>query len=788
MGKRSLQVKAQFQEKANNARIGLGLTQKMISIRLECSRQPVSRFFNCKPVSYELFVGICKLLNLDWQEITGIKSSNAHLTNQKETTNQSTIDINSLVNTIREQVKADIENRCGTMRILDMSHPIGLNDIYTKVNILEKISGRRRKNIDELIDNFELENFERFNFGEIKEKIPGKEAVSKYRTLMILGKPGAGKTTFLKHLVIQCSRGLFQGELVPFFITLKEFAEVEEQPKLKLFDYLAKYINDDNKEDLDIILKNGKALICLDGLDEVLQKDTNRVIKEIEQLALKYPQNQYLMTCRIAAKEYTFTQFTEVEIADFDWEQITIFANNWFENKLIKAYKFLGRLEKDKPIQELASNPLLVTLLCLTFEESGDFPGNRAGLYKEGIDALLKKWDAKRGIERDEVYQKLWTQRKEDLLSKIAWNTFSQGEYFFKQDKVERYIGEYIRNLAGANTDEEALKLDSEAVLKSIESQHGLFIERAKHIYSFSHLTFQEYFTARKIVTTSDPESFKKHITQLINEFDNINDDLKTLFSFLMGKFRWKEVFLLVLQMVSCADYILISLKKKIDRSVAKSIPIQKYLQWLNNKTNQMNLEYSKNYLRLFFWDSYEYRTQNVFFKELNKIQPNGIHHYDSVLYGESSILGLFDVLDRASQYGWFYLINKYKFILESLLKQKNKGQYKNRLLKLYNEIPLIKTKLPKQDVICKKWWKKEGENRVQQLRTIINELYDNCYDWNFNKRQVNLLSRYKHLNHFLVECLYCDCYISPEVRQEIEETLFLPYVEIEKRNSKISS
>ena len=165
MGKRSLQVKAQFKEKANNARIGLGLTQKMIYIRLKCSRQPVSRFFNCKPVSYALFVEICKLLNLDWQEITGIQDrvGNVHLTNKQEATNQSTIDINSLVNTIREQVKADIETRCGIMRILDMSHPIGLNDIYTKVNILEKITGRRsKKNIDELIENFDLENFDRY--------------------------------------------------------------------------------------------------------------------------------------------------------------------------------------------------------------------------------------------------------------------------------------------------------------------------------------------------------------------------------------------------------------------------------------------------------------------------------------------------------------------------------------------------------------------------------------------------------------------------------------------------
>ncbi len=71
-------------------------------------------------------------------------------------------------------------------------------------------------------------------------------------------------------------------------------------------------------------------------------------------------------------------------------------------------------------IKQLAASPLLLTLLCLAFEESGDFPANRSELYKEGLDALLKKWDAKRGIQREQIYKKLSVQRKEDLLSKIA--------------------------------------------------------------------------------------------------------------------------------------------------------------------------------------------------------------------------------------------------------------------------------------------------------------------------------------------------------------------------------
>ncbi|MDJ0898356.1 MAG: NACHT domain-containing protein [Xenococcus sp. MO_188.B8] len=207
----------------------------------------------------------------------------AHLTESAENIQQSEIDINALVNKLRKQVQKDIETRCGTMRILDMSQPIGLGKIYTKVNILEKISGRKRKDIAELIKGCSLEDFERFTFGKVtEEKIPGEEAVTKYSQLFILGKPGAGKTTFLKHIVIQCIRGSFQRELVPFFVTLKDFAEAEDKPKL--LDYLSQYIKEQNRKDLQQILQQGKALICLDGLDEVLEADSPRVIREIETL------------------------------------------------------------------------------------------------------------------------------------------------------------------------------------------------------------------------------------------------------------------------------------------------------------------------------------------------------------------------------------------------------------------------------------------------------------------------------------------------------------------------
>jgi hypothetical protein len=98
---------------------------------------------------------------------------------------------------------------------------------------LEKITGRRGLDLAILMGDANPENFERFCLGDVRERrVPALEAVEKFSKLMILGKPGAGKTTFLKHLAIQCIGGTFHSDRVPVFITLKDFAEADGKPDL----------------------------------------------------------------------------------------------------------------------------------------------------------------------------------------------------------------------------------------------------------------------------------------------------------------------------------------------------------------------------------------------------------------------------------------------------------------------------------------------------------------------------------------------------------------------------
>ncbi|MBD1933158.1 MULTISPECIES: NACHT domain-containing protein [Cyanophyceae] len=747
------------------------------------SRQPITKFFTGKAVKSEIFVGLCEKLRLDWQEIADLPKDAVPVPSDQNQKNS--IDIDALVQEVRGKIKPSIQEDCGTMRVLDMTHPIGLNDIYTNVNILEKITGRTRKDISELLQECNFEKFDRFGLGRITEKrIPGLDAVNKYPKLMILGKPGAGKTTFLKYLAVQCNQDKFQTDRVPIFVTLKDFAETANKPSL------LEYINQQFAGcgvgearvivSLQDVIECGRGLILLDGLDEVREDDNKRVLKEIREFSDQFRDNHFVMTCRIAAREYTFEKFTEVEVADFDSEQIATFATNWFKGKAVKPETFIECLTDNERINELATSPLLLTLLCLAFEESGDFPANRSELYKEGLDALLKKWDAKRGIQRAQVYKKLSIQGKENLLSKIALTTFEQGDYFFKQKTAEQYITDYIRNLPSANTDEEALQLDSEEVLRSIEHHHGLVVERAKGIYSFSHLTFHEYFTAREIVVVK--QSSEEALQRLVN---HITEE------------HWREVFFLAVGMSPKADRLLQLMKHQVDEIVAGDEKLQQFLMWVSKKSLsvQISYNYKSAAVRAFYSALDPALTCDHdldLTRALDLALAHALDHDHDLDLTRALDLALAHALARDLAHARDRVLaldpafeRDLDHVLDRALDRvldrarSREPELKNSLQQLRDQLPkLLKSKDWAQN---KQWWKANGIAWAEQFRAVMIK-YNMGHNWQFSKHQQELFKQYYDANKLLVECLNSDCYVSREVRRKIEDTLLLPIAEIEQR------
>lgn len=804
---RTLSLNQEGRHKADKALLLVG-TKRELAAQLEMSPTTITNFFAGRPVDRQKFLKICQALKLKWQDVIEQVASTS--SNQNE--------IESLVRQLRQQIQPYIQNRCGTMRVLNMTQPIGLGEIYTDVNILEKLTANRRLEIEELLAACQVENgtdFDRFGLGQAKEgRKRGLEVVQQYKHLMVLGRPGAGKTTFLKHLAIECLNGNHFADRVPLFVTLKEFAETDDQPDL--VNFLATLLP---HPDLTQLFSAGRVLLLLDGLDEVKETDIRRVNQQIRSFAERFYQNQIVVTCRIAAKSYIFEQFVEVEVADFNPQQIEIFVRKWFQAKQPqKADRFLERLKEHKPIQELANNPLLLTLLCLIFEEKNKFKESRADLYREGVDLLLEKWDDSRDIDRDQIYKTLSIRRRSDLLSKLALATFETGSYFFHRREAEHQICEYIRNLPGIENTPEALDINSQKILRSIEAQHGLLTERAVDIYSFSHLTFHEYFVALEITQS--------------NQFDLLLNNITNK--------RWREVILLTASMLRNADDLVRSMKRRIDE-ILNFEDAQEFLVYVSLKSSLAKAEMTHElynpvpmkeaalrdfYFKLSFafWWQIDHTFANERYpiyrlaksiepdfskfvsyistnSELNSTQPPQPLLVDSYLQ---------NAVDRALERMFEVFDNKYLGgqtaapALKQVVKLSFDPQLCEQLELLNNKLVKIHKELHKSLDVFEIKERSESFNAkaltieqslkdrylefTQELIEVMKEYRYIGYSFSFDQEQKQLFLQYYSANQLLVDCLNLpDVYVSQNVREETEATLLLPISAIKEREKSKS-
>jgi predicted NACHT family NTPase len=767
MVKRSLQASPSGIQEAKRAFARKGWTQDNLATEVNLkTRQPIWRFFSGRPVERHTFIEICLVLELNWREIAA--NPPAEFLELEEYPKPPVLDINRLVEQVRSQRFDKIQYQCGLLQLLDISRPVAIDDIYIDVNILEEIASLQHLEISDL-QNLDPKDFDRFGLGEVDEKqIPGTQAVETYSHLRVLGKPGVGKTTFLQYLAIQCNQNTFAANQVPIFITLRSFAEeskiTNEFSLLKCIreEFLTSGISDPSV--IETLLNAGRVLLLLDGMDEVLKQQSNAVLSEIRRFSEKYHTNRFVSTCRTASQKLRLRGFTDVEIAPFTLEQIRSFAQKWFvvftktnqKDGLAESVEFIQKLElaENWQFRQLVVTPLFLHLACWVFHGQEKFPTKRTDFYKEGLDLLLGKWDEARGVERDEVYRGFLLPQKLKLLSQIAAATFEQGQYFFEQRTVEQYIGDYIQNLSNVPMDADELQIESEAALKAIEAQHGLLAERARGIFSFSYLAFQEYFTARKIVASHNLEAFGQALSGLVS---HITDP------------HWREIFLLTATMLRSADSLVLLMKQHIDALVAEDDYLQEFLTWASQKSRSIPTQ-SKD------------ATVRAFYLALSRT-PHIASHFvlasslDQGMFLDAALdhLLIECAIDGSQDFALVHACGEaMSNILGIVL---DVGLHKS-LEQLSEQLPNSAQSQERFEL----WSQTNYSAWAEQLKkTVIN--YRNInHEWQFSPEQQQVLQRYYHANQLLLDCLHSNCEVTAAIRQEIEATLLLPQKELEDR------
>ncbi|GAB1539495.1 hypothetical protein NUACC21_21620 [Scytonema sp. NUACC21] len=590
MPQNSLKACAVGIEKAKTSLTGKGWSQQKLAKELQVSRQPVDKFFKGKPVSSDIFTRICKKLGLDWQEITGQKSTDSIGSPEKASVsaNISALPIEKISSTypLEEKIDAQIQidvttfneyanrytARYGSIRILGMKQDASLESIYTKVRFLDELSIRQFISLEALEQTYREGRKRRFQTKELAT-LDGFTVANEYQYLMVLGGPGAGKSTFLRRIGLEALKGKmskYQHRSIPVYVELKRLNSNIIDLNKVIAEELQNLGFPSSQKFAINFLKQGKLLILLDGLDEVPKANLIAVINAIQDFVTRYDQNRYIASCRIAAHRSTWHRFRDIELADFDDEQIQEFIRNWFQSELDRetgtAEKCWETLNNRSNVaaKELAQTPLLLTFLCMVYDRTQGFPINRGRLYKKALDILLEEWAAEKRVYRDEIYQGLNPDLEKVLLSEIAHEGFINDQLFFTQEEIIDKIKTFL-----ADTVDKPKYLDGEAVLNAIAIQQGILVERAEDIFSFSHLTVQEYLTAQYISQDSD------YSKELLGQY--------------LTTERWQEVFLLIAGSVSNADKLIEWMEVESQKYIINSSLIRNIINWADESTKILN-------------------------------------------------------------------------------------------------------------------------------------------------------------------------------------------------------
>ena len=358
----------------------------------------------------------------------------------------------------------------------------------------------------------------------MKSVISVDEALAHSQRLFIRGLAGSGKTTLLQWIAVTSASQSFKKPLenwndtLPFYIRLRSCV----QSGLPAPEAFPKFVTASiaglaPKGWVHAKLASGRAVLLVDGLDEVPTLQREDVRSWLKDLVDTYPKAYFIITSRPHVLEKGWLDdegFEHAELQPMALSDIHTFIDHWHaavaeevpdaeeKTELPSLAKHLKEeVQQSRAKRDLATNPLLCAMLCaLNRERRQNLPSDRIELYEVSCQILIERRDKERRIPlTDYPAQALTYRQKRALLEDFAYwlikNSWSEVELYYVDERFTRKLkGMHNIPPSISGIDIRRLFLERTGIVRETVTSH----------IGFTHRTFQEFLAAQAILEEGD--------------------------------------------------------------------------------------------------------------------------------------------------------------------------------------------------------------------------------------------------------------------------------------------
>lgn len=338
------------------------------------------------------------------------------------------------------------------------------------------------------------------------------DLISLDKPIIITGTGGSGKSTFLKYLLLN---SIQTTKHIPIFVELRDV----EQEQSSLLNYITTslQVKSVNLEEsfLQQAFKSGKFIFLLDGFDELSHSYAGIIGDEIDHLTQDYPSCTFIVTSRPGQEFISWNTFLELHTKPLTKEKAVSLVNRLNFDLDVKS-KFIKELELElyDSHSSFFENPLLLSIMLITYRDSASIPSELHNFYGLAFEALYYRHDASKSFKRPTLTE-LPVNKGKDILSAFSLITYIKSKTSFNKSELNEFL-------------KTAMKLsDCECNLNDLITdlmRAFCMLLQDGTVYEYTHRSFQEYFAACYLIAASEQNQLK-----LIQQFSKKADTDITL-------------------------------------------------------------------------------------------------------------------------------------------------------------------------------------------------------------------------------------------------------------------